>query len=57
VHATVKEVGEPSYEANQNVKRTVVIEPTGEYFREGNAIAAEVLPSTPAAPVVNYGHH
>jgi hypothetical protein len=57
VHACVKEVGEPSYEANQNVKRTIVIEPTGEFFKEGNSIAAEVLPSNPAAPVDYYGHH
>lgn len=57
VHATVKEVGEPSYEANQNVKRSIVLEPTGEYYWPDNAITSVVLPSTPEAPVFNYGHH
>jgi hypothetical protein len=57
VHATVKEVGEPSYEANQNVKRSMVLEPTGEYYRAGNAIESEVLPGTIEAPQEHYGHH
>lgn len=57
VHATVKEVGEPSYEANTNVKRTVVLEATGEFYRSGNAIDEEVLPGSITAPVDHYGHH
>jgi hypothetical protein len=57
VHATVKEVGEPSYEANTNVKRTVVLEPTGEFYRSGNEINEVVLPASITAPVDHYGHH
>lgn len=57
VHATVKEIAGEEYTANQNVKRTVTLEPTGEFYKAGNAITAEVLPSTPAAPVFQYGHH
>lgn len=57
VHATVKEVGEPSYEANANVKRTVVLEATGELYRSGNLIDEEVLPASIEAPVDHYGHH
>lgn len=57
VHATVKEVGEPSYEPNSTVKRSIVIEPTGAYYRSGNAIVAEVLPSAIEAPMEHYGHH
>ena len=57
VHATVKEVGEANYEANQNVKRTITIEPTGAYYRSGNAIADEELPGTIEAPMDHYGHH
>jgi hypothetical protein len=57
VHATVKEVGEPNYEANQNVKRTIVIEPTGAYYKSGNAIVDEELPVGITAPEDHYGHH
>ena len=57
VHATVKEIGEPEYTPNETVKRTIVIEPTGEYYKEGNQIAAEVLPAGIAAPEDYYGHH
>ncbi|MCW1916616.1 hypothetical protein OJ996_23720 [Luteolibacter sp. GHJ8] len=57
VHATVKEVGEPNYEPNQTVKRSIVIEPTGRHYKAGNAIAAEVLPVGILAPQDHYGHH
>jgi hypothetical protein len=57
VHATVKEVGEPSYEPNATVKRTITIEPTGAYYKSGNAIADEVLPVGITAPEDHYGHH
>lgn len=57
VHATVKEIGEAEYAANETVKRTIVIEPTGEYYKEGNQIAAEVLPADIPAPQNFYGHH
>lgn len=57
VHATIKDVGEPSYEANQTVKRTVVIEPTGEFYQAGNGIPDVVLPVGIVAPQTHYGHH
>lgn len=57
VHATVKEVGEPSYEANANVKRTVVLEATGEFYLSGNDISNAVLPGRIEAPQDFYGHH
>ncbi|MDB6078758.1 MAG: Prophage Clp protease-like protein [Akkermansiaceae bacterium] len=50
VHATVKELGEPSYEPNKTVNRTMTLEPTGEYIHEGNSIATTVLPSNLTAP-------
>ena len=55
VHATVKEVGEPTYQPNQNVKRTVVLEPTGEYFFEGNAVTTVTLPAALDVPTDNWG--
>lgn len=55
VHATVKEIGEPSYEANANVKRTVVLEPTGEYIFEGNGVHVMDVPSSPVGPVDFWG--
>lgn len=54
-HATVKELGEPSYQANETVKRQLVLEPTGEYHFEGNSITAVTLPPSPAAPRANWG--
>src|SRR5690606_3489553 len=57
VHATVKEVGEPNYEPNQTVKRSMVIEPTGRFYKAGNGIVAEVLPAGIVAPQDHYGHH
>jgi len=57
VHATIKEVGEPEYSANETVKRTVVIEPTGEYYKSGNNIPDEILPAEIVAPEDHYGHH
>lgn len=57
VHATVKEVGEAEYAANETVKRTIVIEPTGKFYKHGNQITAEVLPVDIVAPQDHYGHH
>jgi hypothetical protein len=57
VHATVREVGGETYEANANVKRTVVIEPTGEHYWSGNNVVDEVLPGSITAPQSYYGHH
>jgi len=57
VHATVKEVGEPSYEANANVKRTVVLEATGEFYKAENDIDTVTLPASLNAPEIHYGHH
>lgn len=57
VHGTVKEVGEPSYEANANVKRTIVIEPTGAFYQSGNDIDLVTLPGSIEAPESHYGHH
>jgi hypothetical protein len=57
VHATVKEVGEPTYEPNTNVKLTVTLEPTGEYFRRANALFEVALPAGITAPADFYGHH
>ena len=57
VHATVKEVGEAEYAANETVKRTMVLEPTGEFYKCGNEIQDEVLPSDITAPEDHYGHH
>lgn len=57
VHATVKEVGDPEYAPNQTVKRTIVIEPTGRFYKAGNAIVDEILPADIEAPEDHYGHH
>lgn len=57
VHATIKEVGEPEYNPNETVKRTIVIEPTGEHFHHGNQIPDYELPADIEAPVDRYGHH
>ena len=57
VHATVKEVGEPNYEANSNVKRTVMLEATGEFYRQGNNIVDVTLPGSITAPSDHWGHH
>lgn len=55
VHGTIKEIGEPSYQPNQTVKLTVVIEPTGEFFLKSNAITSAILPLTILAPSDNWG--
>jgi len=57
VHATIKEVGEAEYAANETVKRTITIEPTGKYYKSGNAITDEALPADITAPEAHYGHH
>lgn len=57
VHGTVKECGEPEYAANETVRRTMVIEPTGEFYHHGNQIPDYVLPANIEAPVEYYGHH
>ncbi len=57
VHATVKEIEGETYEANQTVKRSITLEPTGQYYKRGNAIEEEALPGTIEAPMDHYGHH
>lgn len=56
VHATVKELGEPSYAPNETVKRTVVIEPTGEFYLASNAITSATLPGGITAPQDHWGN-
>lgn len=55
VHATVKELGAPEYTPNTDVKRTFTLEPTGEYFFQGNDITSVTLPVTPVAPSDHWG--
>ena len=57
VHATVKELGDPSYEPNKDVKRTFVLEPTGEYFEQANGIEEVALPVSITAPQEHWGHN
>ncbi|MEK7952784.1 hypothetical protein WKV53_19880 [Luteolibacter sp. Y139] len=57
VHATVKEIGEPSHEPNKDVKVTFTLEPTGEFFKKANDIESYVLPASITAPQNNWGHN
>ena len=55
VHGTVKELGEPSYAANETVKRQMTIEPTGEFYLAANSITSAALPGGIAAPSDHWG--
>lgn len=55
VHATVKELGEPSYAVNEDVKRSITLEPTGEFYWAGNAVADQTLPLDIPAPEDHWG--
>lgn len=56
VHGSIKTISGPEYKPNETVKRTVTIEPTGEFYHEGNEIALFELPGSPEAPVDNWGY-
>jgi hypothetical protein len=55
VHGTVKTLGAPEYKPNESVKRSITIEPTGEFYHEGNEIEDFELPDSPEAPVEHWG--
>lgn len=55
VHATVKELGEPSYAPNTTVKRTFTLEPTGEFFLRANSIETANLPVDVPGPTNFWG--
>jgi|GEM_PF-5542993 len=55
VHATVKTIGAAEYKPNETVKRTITLEPTGEFYKEGKAIEAMTVPAAPLAPKDQWG--
>lgn len=55
VHATVKELGEPNFTPNETVKRTFVLEPTGEFLLEASGIETAAFPPDVPAPVNFWG--